>query len=302
MKKLLVIICISAAWNIQAQVVATAQPDSNRILIGDHLNVRLDASVPLGYTLQWPQLPEAWGKLEVIHSTPIDTMATAAEAMYSQQLTVTAYDSGLVMIPALQFVARDPNNRSAQVRTQRVPIAVSTMAVVDTLPMAPIKEILIVESSWRDHIWLLLGALILLAMLIMFAVIFIKRNKKNAAQKLPEEDPLPRKIAENIQANRTDNPARLEAQYAELAYALKLWLFDRYEVKALDKPTAQVKAALQAAQMPDDTKSWAVDVMQECDKIKFAQAATKQDRVQHIAQELLNCIQAEKRIYVSPDE
>ncbi len=294
---------LCAAWSLQAQLVATATPDSNRILIGDHLNIRLDASVPQGHNLIWPKLNAPWGKLELLEASPIDTVSTTAELMYSQDLLVSAFDSGLVILPELQFVARDQQNRQPlQTRTQRVPIAVSTIAVIDTMPMAPIKEILIVESSWRDHIWLLFGLLVFAAIVGMFLFWFIKKNRKKAAPKLPAEDPLPRKIAENIQANPTSTPARLEAQYAELAYALKLWLADRYDVKALDKPTRQVEIEMQQSQMPEETKAWAADLLHECDQIKFAKSAAQQEEIQAHAQAFLERIQAEKRTYIAIDE
>ena len=86
---------------------AEATVDSNQILIGDHIRLRLSITADSQSNILFPTLKDtAIQGFEIIHyeNIKIDTQENAL--FYSQNFTLT-FDSGTYLIPPIQFYNTD---------------------------------------------------------------------------------------------------------------------------------------------------------------------------------------------------
>ncbi|MDZ7845376.1 MAG: hypothetical protein U5L96_00550 [Owenweeksia sp.] len=71
-KALISIACVLHVFAAMAQPSFTAKVDTNRILIGQQLQLKLHSEMPANTNFIWPALPDTLSGLEVIKAGPID--------------------------------------------------------------------------------------------------------------------------------------------------------------------------------------------------------------------------------------
>lgn len=152
----------------------SANVDKQNILIGEQLHYNVSISIPdNAYRLSWFSVPDSFGTFVVVSSGKIDSGLANGQQHFSQQLTLTSFDSGSRVIPPLEFQI-DPlaNDSTYHFFTDsfRVNVGFSPMDSVKTFH--DIKNIIEVEKKWPWWMWPLIG---LLAILIILAIIFRKK-------------------------------------------------------------------------------------------------------------------------------
>src|SRR4051812_23853752 len=99
---LLLLFFPSAICHAQGDAKAALRTGSNKIMVGDRAQVILEASHdPAKSKVIWPQIPDSFGKLEVLEKGKIDTVRNGAEVLYRQLLSITGFDSGVFTIPPI---------------------------------------------------------------------------------------------------------------------------------------------------------------------------------------------------------
>ena len=94
------------AGNIFAQkVIATAKLDSNNILIGDQVKLKVQISYPSKTIIAWPDLKDTLTKhVEIVQKSKIDTISKdAGKFTLRQTYTITSFDSGSFYVPQISF-------------------------------------------------------------------------------------------------------------------------------------------------------------------------------------------------------
>lgn len=127
---------------------AEATVDSNQILIGDHIRLRLSITADLQSNILFPTLKDtAIQGFEIIHyeNIKIDTQENAL--FYSQNFTLTSFDSGTYLIPPIQFYNTDS---ILLAETQAIQIKVNTLDVDTTQAIKDIKPPLSVPLTWKE--------------------------------------------------------------------------------------------------------------------------------------------------------
>ena len=159
----LVIFILSAfATSIaNAQAIATAKVDSNKIFVGQAVHLELELKQNRTANIPWIQLPDSIGKLEIIARSKIDTVpnADASVLQRKQTITISAYDSGYFVVPPFEFYN---NGDTAQKVAETDPLLISvfTVAVDTTKPIRDIRGVVEVELTWEDYLPWILGILI----------------------------------------------------------------------------------------------------------------------------------------------
>src|SRR5215469_5187063 len=83
--------------------VLKATVDKQHILIGEPIQLMLEATVKGNTPLTWPQL-DSLPHFEFIGKHAVDSTISPGQRYYRQYLTVTSFDSGTFAIPGLPFV------------------------------------------------------------------------------------------------------------------------------------------------------------------------------------------------------
>lgn len=167
--------------NLAQSPSVTTTVDKNNILIGGQFHYRVSTSMPDNtYRLSWFNLPDTLGHFQVVRENKIDSSFANGNLIFSQDITITSFDSGRQVIPPLALnVETLQGDSSFNLLTDSIPIQVSFSPMDSVTTFHDIKSIIEVKKELAWWWWVILGiALILLFFLIRFLIKFFK--KKNA--------------------------------------------------------------------------------------------------------------------------
>lgn len=167
--------------NIFAQPLSIkTSVDKNNILIGGQFRYRVETSMPDNtYRLSWFTMPDTLGHFQVVRQSKIDSTFANGNLNFSQDITITSFDSGRQVIPPLVLnVATLQGDSSFNLITDSIPIQVSFSPMDSVTTFHDIKTIIEVKKEWPWWWWALLGvALILLIFWIRFLIKFFRKKK-----------------------------------------------------------------------------------------------------------------------------
>ncbi len=155
--------------------------DKNNILIGEPVHLKVETSMPDNtYRLSWFDMPDTLGHFHVVKENKIDSSYPNGNINFSQEITITSFDSGRQMIPSLVLNMQTLQGDSTfNLVTDSIPIRVSFSPMDSTATFHDIKSIIEVKKDWAWWWWAILaGVLILLFFWVRFLIKFFK--KKNA--------------------------------------------------------------------------------------------------------------------------
>ena len=140
--------------NAQQDVVAKMTVDTNKILIGQPVQVVLQVSQPKSVNINWPLFVDSMGKLEILEIQPLDTIPVedANVLLRSQTFSITSFDSGVYKIPEVYFDYALGGDKTFSTYTDPIFIEVFTVPVDTTLAIKDIQPIL---DAPADLTWLL---------------------------------------------------------------------------------------------------------------------------------------------------
>lgn len=152
--------------------------DKNNILIGQQINYHVETSMPDNtFRLNWFSIPDSLGTFVVVSKNKIDSSTSNGNLIFSQDITLTNFDSGRQVIPSLKSIVSPLDNDSTfNFYTDSIPINVSYSPLDSIEPFHDIKTIIEVQNAWSWWVWgiIILGALLLIALIIFL----VKRFKK----------------------------------------------------------------------------------------------------------------------------
>ncbi len=174
--------CIFSVQIISAQLpVVKTSVDKKNILIGEQFQYKVEAAMPdNSFRLAWFSLPDSFGSFVVVSKNKIDSTFANGTIMFSQDLTLTSFDSGRRVIPPLTLTAEPLDaDSSYSLFTDTIPINVSFSPLDSVKTFHDIKNIIEVKKEWPWWIWLLMGIslLIIIFLIIFLARVFRKKEK-----------------------------------------------------------------------------------------------------------------------------
>jgi len=171
-----------SAQNIFAQPPSVkASVDQANILIGGQLHYKVSTSMPDNtYRLSWFNVTDTIGRFQVVKENKIDSTNPNGNIAFSQEITLTCFDSGRQVIPPLVINMETlQGDSSFNLITDSIPIQVSYSPIDSVATFHDIKSIIEVKKEWAWWWWAILGvALILLFFWIRFLIRFLKKKKE----------------------------------------------------------------------------------------------------------------------------
>jgi IS1 family transposase len=175
---------VLGAQNISAQPPSiVASVDQPTILIGEQFHYRVSTSMPDNtYRLSWFNIGDTIGHFHVVRENKIDSTYPNGNINFSQDITLTSFDSGRQVVPSLIINLETlQGDSSFNLVTDSIPIQVSYSPMDSVATFHDIKSIIEVKKEWAWWWWAILGAaLILLFFWIRFLIKFFK--KKNVPE------------------------------------------------------------------------------------------------------------------------
>jgi len=262
----------------QAQnMVVTAKLDTNKILIGDQINLVLRAQAATGTKIIFPTTIDTLrDKIEIVKQSKIDTSYSPDKQRYelSKIITITSFDSGYYAIPPFIFYA--DNDTVNALSTQALLLAVQTLAVDTTKAFRDIKPPLNAPLTFDEILPYLIGGFLLVAIIIVL-IIYLKKRKRNVvviAEKPKIIIPPHIEALEKLQVLKDEKLWQngFEKEYhSRISDIVRTYIEQRFGVTALEQTTDEImRHTLTLESITEDLRIKLKQILMLSDMVKFA--------------------------------
>jgi hypothetical protein len=250
------------------QVLVKASVDRDQILIGEPIKLTLEVHIPLGTSLTWFNL-DTIPRFEIIEKGKPDTVDNIDGKQLQQVLTITSFDSGTVVIPAMMVkVANKPH------ATDSIPIDVAYAPLDISKDYRDIKEIEeVAKPGWMAWIPWIIGLATLIAVGVI--VYLLRKPKKPApaaqppAPKLsPYEEAL--QALEELRKQGWASNGEVKTYYSRLNDILRVFIFRKLKIATLEKTNHELIEQLRQVAIDKESFGQLVNALQIADFVKFA--------------------------------
>jgi len=243
----------------QDRTTVRASVDRDSILIGEPINLRLEAEIPENAPIRFFAI-DTIPHFEFLDRGKIDTANTSGGTRLVRIMQITSFDSGRWVIPSLTI--------GDEIRTDSMPISVGYSEFDRNQDYHDIKDIIDIEKEEEEKKtwWYLLGAGLLL---LLAVAIFIMRRKKVVVPVMQAPvDPYAEAVA-NLKNLRDRNPERKE-YYSSLVDIFRLYIMRKKGIHSLQKTTDDLVLQLKNIGMHRENFDSLAQALRLSDYVKFA--------------------------------
>jgi hypothetical protein len=267
---------------------AKAKLDSAHILIGDYLNVNLEVTAPKGkpviiLQLNDKLLEEIEAPFDWIANSKFDTLVTNDKYVLKQTITITAFDTGSYVFPAIPVCDADSQ---IVARTNPLFFEVSTVAVDTTAAFKDIKDISKIYFSFHEF-WMyvkkyslfVVAGLLVIGLIIYAIWRYIK--KKRAEKPLPVVKPKPKikphitalKELEKLRQKKLCEQGKTKEYYSELIDIVRIYIDGQWDIGAMEMVTSEIMEALKNTEIHEEVLKRLHQACTIAGLVKFAKYA-----------------------------
>jgi hypothetical protein len=245
----------------QNKVSIKANVDKNHIVIGEQIHLSLEADFPLHEPMRF-FLIDTVPHFEILERRKIDTVDNNEGIKLSQTLTLTSFDSGHWVIPALELPGDKP------LLTDSIPMDIGFSPFDPNQDYHDIKDVLDVQAQKKkkeDWYWYVIASVVLVAAIIY---LLMRKRKKPTVNKAPPVDPFTEARQELEKLRRENLPAKLF--YTRLVDIFRLYVLRRKEIASLQKTTDDLVVQLRSLKLHENDFNNLAQVLRMSDFVKFA--------------------------------
>ncbi len=250
----------------QTGVLVKTNVDKNRILIGEPIQLTIEAEIPAADVIAFVRI-DSIEHFEFLERPKIDTINTNSGTIIRGNYRLTSFDSGHWVIPS--FVL------TGNIVTDSVPVDVAFSAFDPSKDYHDIKDILDVKPPEKKSDWWLYaagGGLLLILILIYF----LRKKKPAAAQAAaPTVDAFEEAMKE-LDKLQKEKPEPKE-YYSKLTDIFRLYIFRRKGIHSLQKTTDDLVTQLDAIPLRKEQFEMLAQALRLSDFVKFAKYVPARD-------------------------
>lgn len=287
---LLASLCVTIKAMAQ-QPKVSVEMDSTYVTFGCPMTFHLQATVPEGQQIQFPQDVARRGgivayddslqfllELDTFHPLRIDTIEHAGgQYVLREDITVFAFDSAALYIPPFEFVCQSGDT----LRTNSLALKVFVpfeQVEVDPQKFVGMKDVEDPEFVFLDYIWYFLIPLLVIALAVAgwFGWRYYKAHKKDAPVVVPKAKPLPAHVVamqalDALAEKKLWQNGRNKEFHTELTDILRLYIEQRFNVPAMEKTTDEILDELyELAESQKASLTNLKQILSMADLVKFA--------------------------------
>jgi len=253
----------------QTDVSVRSAINRDKIMIGEPVELKLEAHLPAGTDASWFPL-DSLAHFEFISKGKIDTVATADTRTYRQTVIITSFDSGRWAVPSLPFTIGNK-----EYLTDSLPVSVAYSNFDPKQDYHDIKDIVEVQNTATRYVnWIVLG----LALLSLLAVIYFLRKKATVSQPIAVKkpisslSPLQEALQSIEQLQKRGNAESLPARifHTELNDIFRNYLYRKTSVATMEKTSGELMLQLKQFNLPAGDFTSVAQVLRLNDAVKFA--------------------------------
>ena len=272
MRRIVYIFLFLSQWSFSQ----TAILDTNSILIGDQIKLNISVELEENESYNWPKFMDTvFKKVEILLRGEIIETKTETNKIFSQQLTITSFDSGSYYIPPFVF--------NENKKTNGLLLNVSTILLTDSSGMAdislPIKgteedfteEELAEMRQEKWNVFFMIIAALLLSTLVYY---LIKKYKKDGITLKPKKIIAAHITAlnklQNLNKQKLWQKGELKEYYSQISTIIREYTELRFGFNALELPTSDILLELTQIKIEKETIQNIETILKRSDNIKYA--------------------------------
>jgi BatD DUF11 like domain len=261
--------CSALLGRSQNQIAVTATANRNQILIGEPIQVTLEARVPLGMSMTWFPL-DSLPHFDYIEKGKLDSTVTQDGKSFRQDILVTSFDSGTFKIPSFPIIISNQ-----KYLTDSISVQVSYSKIDPNQDYHDIKDIIEVQNdSVKYVIWYV--AAVTLFSLALF-IYFVRKERVIEVIKEPEVViPLVSPYDEAMQAlaamqvQNLDSNGQEKLFYTRLNDIFRMYVLRKLQIASLSKTNDELILQLRNLDMSKEQFSKLAETLRMSDFVKFA--------------------------------
>ena len=262
---------ISVVYSQSDVIQATWIASPSEVTVGDVITLTLSVTHPTGYRVIVPEFGDTWGYFEVrsIGQQQISAGDDETE-ITSVNLDVAVMNVGDFNLPDLPITVYDSNGQASTVNPSPLPIHILSVLQEGDTTLRDIKGQVDLTLPERFPIAeiLFLGILTLVGGALFIVYEFKKRRKVTFVDnRLPYEKAFDE--LKHIEMLNFPATAEYKEHYDWISQCMRQYLQDGLNIPALERTTTELKQILRTSDIPHDVVRDIVDILLECDYVKF---------------------------------
>ena len=258
---------IAFLGNAQEKTTVRASVDKSSILIGEHINLVLEADIPENDPIGFFAV-DSITHFEFLQKGKIDTTNTNKGTILKQLFRITSFDSGQWVIPSYHMP------QSEDLKTDSIIINVGYLPMDTTKDYNDIKEIIEVNAKKKmDWTWYYVGGGVLLVLLLIY--LLTRKKKKKPAQATEAQkiiDPYTEAIRqlEILQEENLLAKDETKLYYSRLTDIFRVYVEKRKNIHSLQQTTDDLVYQLKNIHLDKEQYDQLAGALRLVDFVKFA--------------------------------
>jgi hypothetical protein len=250
-----------------APAIVKATIDKDSILIGQPIQLMLEATVPDNIPFAWPGT-DTLPHFEWLEKGKVDTTVRPGQRYYRQYFTITSFDSGSWAIPRLAFLAG-----TKKVMTDSIRIFVGYTKLDPSKDFHDIKDIIDVPNPWARWIpWIVAGVTLLSLALVLWLIQKRKVIRQLITRAAPRLSPLEEAMKQLDELAKQQLPANgaIKTYYTRLNEIFRVYLFRRLGIHSLAETSEELITQLRDSFVAARQFDSVAETLRMSDFVKFA--------------------------------
>lgn len=271
--------------------------DRDHVLIGEPVVLNIEINTGMNHPVtEWIVLPDRFNRLEVLGRSPRDSSYAADRITYRQSFTLTGFEPGTWMIPAMSFVI-DKKTR----HTDSLPVTIIAAILKDSA-YHDIREIIEVPPSKTSWWYYLAGILSLIALGLLVVLWIRQRSGSVGVERDHGRSVSPLKEAlEQLSSPATGQLIRDEewkGYYSRVTDIFKTYIEKKFAFPAMQKTTDELLVFLHGLGIKNEYPVIA-EVLRMADAVKFAKYKPEREVPGNARQAMVAGLKALDQINIS---
>ena len=275
--------CFAFSNSYSQDIRANATIDTNNVLIGDQIKLKLEVTASEKLNITWSQIPDTLGSIEIISKSAIDTIKESNKFVLRQNLVLTSFDSGNFVFPQVTFMyQKKGTNDLSPVQSDSLILRFRTVAVDTSKAFKDIKPPLEEPVTFDEYIVYILVALG--AISLAFAGYFLWKKYKRKGQPKLDYDPrippyvLALESLKQLDAEKLWQKNQVKLYYIRLTEVVRLYLERQFKIPALEMVSHEITDALKSLNINSNAIELLDSVFSISDLVKFAKLSPIPDQ------------------------
>ena len=272
MRRIVYIFLFLSQWSFSQ----TAILDTNSILIGDQIKLNISVELEENESYNWPKFTDTvFNKVEILKRGKIIEIKTETTKIFSQQLTITSFDSGSYYIPPFVFNENKKTN-GLLLNVNTLPITDSSGMADISLPIKGTEEDFTEEelAEMRQEKWNVFFMIIAALLLCALVYYLIKKYTKDGVILKPKKIIAAHITAlnklQNLNKQKLWQKGELKEYYSEISTIIREYTELRFGFNALELPTSDILLELTQIKIEKETIQNIETILKRSDNIKYA--------------------------------